>query len=94
MPRGGDSAGFWRAPEPQVLGGGGFLQLLLLLPRHETRLVKVVVGRAHAAPEAFAAEAVFSDPGYIIWNQKGAGAFFFLAGWRTRRESIEGSYGR
>lgn len=65
VPRGGDSAGFWRVPGPQVLAGGGFRQLLQLLPRHETPLVKVVVGRAYAAPEAFAAEAVFSDLRYI-----------------------------
>ena len=86
MPRGGDSAGFWRAPEPQVLAGGGFLQLLLLLPWHETPLVKVVVGRAHAAPEAFVAEAVFFDPRYVnmeperCWCLLFLGFFFFFGG--------------
>ena len=34
-----DAAGFWLAPELRVLGGGGFLQVLLLRPRHETPVV-------------------------------------------------------
>ena len=54
------------------------------------------MGRAHAAPEAFAAEAVLSDFGYVGLEPKRCFFFFFWGGvlfwarWRARREPMVG----
>ena len=53
------------------------------------------MGRAHAAPEAFAAEAVLSESGYVGLEPKrflffAGGGVLFWARWRARREPMVG----
>ena len=50
------------------------------------------MGRAHAAPEAFAAEAVLSDFGYVGLEPKRC-FFFFLGGGGAFLGEVEGQKG-
>lgn len=62
--------------------------------RDSSCLARVVVGRAHAAPEAFAAEAVLSDSGYVGLEPKRCYFFFGGGAFLGEVEGQEGADGR
>lgn len=57
--------------------------------RDSSCLAKVVVGRAHATPEPFAAEAVLSDPGSIYLEAGRCWGFFFFFCWVKGQEGVK-----
>lgn len=89
----GGSAGLSLPPKLRVLGGGGFGQVLLPLPRHETPVVwpEWLWAEHTLLRRRLRLRQCFPILGTLVWNQKGS--FFFAGGGGAFLGEVEGQEG-